>query len=150
MLTTTIVDTDALLALINPTDELHERAVQMAEAVYTNNCTVLLLPTTLSEFAAVSAYQVGVQQTQVVLESLMKNAQHILLEIDTSLSRIAMSIFLAQKSKKESLFDCFVMAAATRYHVDAIFSFDEGYKKQRNSFVLIEDIEKNDSARKSE
>ena len=63
-----------------------------------------------------------------------------MLEIDHELTEDALDRFYHQTSKKESLFDCYVMAAASKYQVDAIFSFDQGYKKAKNKFKLVEDI----------
>ena len=50
----------------------------------------------------------------------------------------ATQFFYQQRTKEDSLCDCFVMALAQRVQADCIFSFDRGYTK--NGFVLIEDF----------
>ena len=45
--------------------------------------------------------------------------------------------FNPKMSKKNTLFDCVVAAVAKKYKVDAIFSFDDFYKK--SGFTLTED-----------
>jgi predicted nucleic acid-binding protein len=52
--------------------------------------------------------------------------------------QIATQFFYQQRTKEESLCDCFVMALAKKVQADCIFSFDQGYTK--NGFVLIEDF----------
>jgi hypothetical protein len=54
--------------------------------------------------------------------------------ISDDITHNAVSFYKTQTSKKESLFDCYVMAAAKKLAADCIFSFDKGYVK--NGFVL--------------
>ena len=50
----------------------------------------------------------------------------------------AMNYFKPAGSKKNTLFDCIIMAVADRYETDIIFSFDKIYKKQ--GYRLVSDL----------
>lgn len=128
-----IVDTDALLALINSHDSLHTEAKALLAAMFAQKSQLFILPTTLAEFSLIAANRVGLNQTKAVAEVWTAGANHQMIEIDKELIVSAVKLFRKQTSKEESLFDCFVMAAAARYGYDAIFSFDKGYLKNINA-----------------
>lgn len=128
-----IVDTDALLALINSRDSLHAEAKALLTAMFAQEAQLFLLPTTLAEFSLIAASRVGLNQTKAMVEVWTKGANHQMIEIDKDLIDTAVKLFQKQTSKEESLFDCFVMAAASKYKYDAIFSFDKGYSKNINA-----------------
>ena len=131
-----IIDTDAWLAIVNPSDELHLKAKAVLKALDSENAHLLLLPTTLAEFTTVATSKIGLERTKDAVEALIDAGTYVLLEIDDALTAKAIKVFLEQTSKKESLFDCFVMAAARKYKAECIFSFDKGYTKTKNSFKL--------------
>ena len=132
-----IIDSDALLALINSKDSLHERAKALLIELHTQGAELILLPTTLSEFALIATNRVGQNQTKAVVEVWTERANHQVIEVDKELTSFAVKLFQKQTSKEESLFDCFVMAAASRYKYDAIFSFDKGYLKTINKDLKL-------------
>ncbi len=132
-----IVDTDALLALINPPDSLHLKAKALLTAMFAQEVQLFLLPTTLSEFSLIAASRVGLNQTKAVVEVWTEGSNHQMIEIDKKLIDSAVKLFQKQTSKEESLFDCFIMAAAVRYEYDAIFSFDKGYLKNINAGLKL-------------
>ena len=136
----TVIDTDAWLAIINPSDALHPKAKAVLKALYEQNAHLLLLPTTLSEFATVATDKIGLERTKDIVKVLIDAETHVLLEIDDALTAKAVEVFFEQTSKKESLFDCFVMAASRKYKADCIFSFDNGYTKTKNGFKLAADL----------
>ena len=136
----TVIDTDAWLAIVNPSDALHLKAKAVLKALDRENAHLLLLPTTLSEFTTVAAGRIGLERTKDVIKALIDAGTHVLLEIDDALTATAVEVFFEQTSKKESLFDCFVMAASVKYKADCIFSFDNGYTKTKNGFRLASDL----------
>jgi predicted nucleic acid-binding protein len=58
--------------------------------------------------------------------------------VDTDIEDVAIEIFKKQTSKNTSFVDCTNMVFLERLHADAIFSFDEVYKK--NGFQMIESL----------
>ena len=136
----TIIDTDAMLALINPTDALHKKAKALLGQLYAQNAHLFILPTTLSEFSLLSVSRFGLAKTKDVVRVWTEGVSQELLEIDDALTQAAVKLFFYQTSKKESMFDCFVMAAAQKYRADCIFSFDRGYQKTKNGLKLASDL----------
>lgn len=135
----TIVDTDALLGLFNTADPLHKDAAALAKKLAKKGVNTFILPTTLSEFARLASYQIGVKEAQEATKTLANSALPVL-EITEDLTKSAVSTYERQTSKKESLFDCYVMAAAKKLGIKYIFSFDEGYTKKINNFQLASDL----------
>ncbi len=58
----TIVDTDALVGLFNTRDVHNKEASRIFEELNKRGVTTLILPTTLSEFAALFADEVGMKE----------------------------------------------------------------------------------------
>ena len=135
----TLIDTDALLGIFNTADPLHKDATALAKKLAKKEINTLILPTTLSEFARVASYQIGVKEAQEATKILANSALSVL-EVTEDLTKKAVSIYEKQTSKKESLFDCYVMAAAEKLGIKYIFSFDGGYSKKVNGFQLASDI----------
>jgi predicted nucleic acid-binding protein len=135
-----VVDTDAMIAIANPSDPLNTRALLILDKLSDIKSQVLILPTTLSEFALLAKSRLGLIETQMALRLWTEIGKNYILEINHELTKEAINRFHEQTSKNETLFDCFVMAAAKEYKADCIFSFDQGYKKAKNNFKLAEDV----------
>jgi predicted nucleic acid-binding protein len=134
-----VVDTDVLLALVNPKDALHNDAVILARKLERRNVTIVLLPTTISEFAKIVASQMGLSKSQQNISALVQS-DYSVTEATNDLIVSAVLIYKKQSSKKESLFDCFNMAVAVKLGIKYIFSFDKGYTKPLNQFKLATDL----------
>lgn len=138
-----IVDTDVLVGLFDKNDALHSRAKKVVQQLAEMKIDIAILPTTLGEFVTLSTIRMGRHKTQTAASELLRS-DFIQLETTPELTRNAVTLYLKQTSKEESLFDCYNMVAAQRYHADCIFSFDRGYTK--NGFVLAQDfVKKNQS-----
>ena len=135
----TIIDTDALLGIFNIKDALHKDATTVAKELKKKGINTLLLPTTLSEFARLASYQIGIKEAQEATEILI-NSDIPVLEVTKEITKSAVSLYKKQTSKKESLFDCYVMAMAKKLGISHIFSFDDGYTKRINGFQLAKDL----------
>lgn len=134
---TTVIDTDALLGLFNPVDVHHRRTLVLMERLKERSCEIVILPTTLGEFALLATSRITLSRTQAAVQ-VLSSPDFRLYDVNTTLTEEAVRIYQAQTSKEESLFDCLVMAAAKASQADCIFSFDRGYRK--NGFSLIEDM----------
>jgi predicted nucleic acid-binding protein len=135
----TIVDTDALIGLFDITDAHNKEAQRILEELTRRGINTFILPTTIAEFAAASTGNVGMTKAQEATKKILYSGMTII-EADEDLTVQAVAIYLKQGSRKETLFDCFVMAAAKKLGITHIFSFDKGYKKQKNGFLLISDL----------
>src|SRR5581483_4772580 len=116
----------------NPNDALHERATEISLKLIDQGVGTAILNTTLGEFALLAASKIGRKQAQRAVKELL-DADTELLDITPAITKHAVALYQQQTSKDESLFDCYVMAAAKTYNIPFIFSFDKGYKK--NSYI---------------
>lgn len=135
----TLIDTDVLLGLFNTADPHHKTATLLAKKLVKKGINTLLLPTTLGEFALVASHKIGREETQKVT-NLLINSPMPIIEVDEGLTKNAVSFYQRQTSKEESLFDCYVMAAAKKLGIRHIFSFDDGYTKKINGFQLASEL----------
>ncbi len=132
---TTIVDTDALIALRYPTDALHQRAAALLAAL--DGAHRLLSPTTLTEFSLVGMRGLDLVGMQQTIATIVGGGM-IIETVTEKDAQEATALFQQQRSKDNSLADCFVMILAKRTKADCIFSFDQGYTQ--NGFVLLEEF----------
>ncbi len=135
----TIIDSDALLGLFDITDIRNKEAQRLLEELKRQQINTLVLPTTLTEFTALFAYKISMKAAQQATDEIIDFGMSII-EISEELTMQAIAIYKKQGSRKETLFDCFIMAAAKKLEIRYIFSFDKGYKKQKNGFSLISDL----------
>jgi predicted nucleic acid-binding protein len=131
---TTLVDTDILIGLTITTDAHYERVNALYTKILTDT-TLYLLPSTLGEFATLATIKIGRELTQKAVTEIAKS--HTLITLDEQCVHTALMLYYKQTSKENSLFDCYIMAAAKQLSVNYIFSFDSGYPK--NGFTIIEE-----------
>jgi len=132
-----IVDTDALLALADTNDSLHTKAKALLIKLHLSAAKLLLLPSTLGEFSVLSTIRIGLEQTKAVVEVWTTGSSHKILNINQDLTKLALKIYNEQTSKEESLFDCYLIAAFNQNKIDALFSYDKGFKKKVNEKYKI-------------
>lgn len=132
-----IIDTDALLGLFDKEDAHFTKSNSLAQKLITTRAHTFLLPTTLGEFVTLGTIRMGRVKTQGAIQAIQQ-LQFLSFDMTEELTQEAITLYLKQTSKQESLFDCYVMIAAKKIKADAIFSFDKGY--QKNGFKLVSDI----------
>src|SRR5690349_17090581 len=129
---TTIIDTDSLIALIIQADSLHTRSSTLHQRLAEEGANIYLLTSTLGEFVSTCASKIGVASTQRAVETFLRT--YTISHINEEVLQTALPFYYKQTSIENSLFDCYVMAAANYLAADCIFSFDRGYKQ--NGFTL--------------
>lgn len=136
-----IVDTDVLLGIYNLDDPHHGNALKISAYLKKREANIFVLPTTIAEFALLASSRIGVHATKEATHLIRSDL--LTLDVTEDLTFEAEDLYQKQTSKEESLFDCYIMAAAKKIPVDYIFSFDKGYEK--NGFVLAKDFLKGNS-----
>lgn len=125
-----VMDADGIIAQHNPDDIHHEEAMRITKYLSENNAQVVYPATAIVEAvthiqrvlnSTASAYGT----TQVLVESGVEVA-----EVGSNLLSKALNFFSPTTSKKNTLFDCVVMAVADENKANAIFSFDKLYEKK--------------------
>jgi len=132
-----IIDADGLTGIFHNEDAHHSTALVFLERLTIDNASIFLLPTTLAEFSTVFARKINHTTAQEIVNYIMQTG-FTFFDSTTDITAEAVRYYQQQTSKNESLFDCYVMAAAKKIKADCIFSFDKGYTK--NGFVLIEEF----------
>ncbi|HEY1835522.1 MAG TPA: type II toxin-antitoxin system VapC family toxin [Candidatus Saccharimonadales bacterium] len=126
---TVIVDSDALIALINRDDSLSTKAIKTLESLHTQEVRLLYPATTIVE--TTTALQRKLSNTSLTAEiaRMIREGQFPVAPVDQEVLELAESIFKPTGSKQNTLFDAVVAAIAKRLNADAIFGFDSWYEK---------------------
>src|SRR3989304_6154127 len=98
-----ILDTDALLGLFNIKDSHHSKALKLIEKCVDRGINIFILSTTLSEFALISSYRIGFEQTKRAVVNIV-SSDYLSLDITSDLTKEAVNLYENQTSKEESLF----------------------------------------------
>lgn len=132
-----ILDSDALIALINEEDTLHQRAIRTRDELARQKITLVVSRYIIAETATFLALRVNRQVANKFLKDM--NFQNIsILESNEELEKLTREYFFKQKSRKATFFDCVNMAFLKHYQWKAIFSFDKHYKQ--NNFLLASEL----------
>ena len=133
-----VVDTDAIIAQVKENDKNHQKAKSISNSLVSSNAQVIYPATTVAE--AVTFIQRPLNNPPIAYGTaqLMTGSSAQVAEVNQQTLSDAIKYFSATGSKKNTLFDCIVIAIAKEVHTDAIFSFDRFYKKQ--GFKLASEV----------
>lgn len=123
-----LVDSDALVALIKTNDAHFQRATRLALQAKKKDIQFFLSQYTLAEVSTVLSYKVS----QLVAIQFLSRIHEFNLTViaPTEFQFLkAEEIFVKQKKKGTSFFDCLNMALIEQGACDLIFSFDKIYTK---------------------
>lgn len=136
---TIFVDSDAFVAFFKNNDSNHKKAVTLFQKLKSQSAIFFTSNYVFSESITVISQRVGHSQAGTYIDS-MKNTDggFIIKRVDDEIEESAIEIFKKQTSKNTSFVDCTNMALLKKFSCDAIFSFDEVYRK--NGFLLVEDL----------
>lgn len=124
-----IIDSDGLIALLNPSDKHAKRALEILETLNALGARILHPVTVITETATTFQRRLGKPKLAGHLLNMIKDGQLPIETVDERILEEAMSLFDPKGSKKNTLFDAVVAAVAKKRKADAIFSFDGWYKK---------------------
>lgn len=130
------VDADAFVAFSIKTDSHHEKASFLLNNLRLKQVLFFTSNYVFSESITVisqrSAHKTAIEYIEK-MRSLESPFQ--IKRVDEAIEEKALQIFKKQTSKNTSFVDCTNMALLKELHADAIFSFDEVYKK--NGFQTV-------------
>ncbi len=126
---TVVVDTDALIALVNKDDFLALDAVKTLEDLYANEVKLVYPATTIVE--AITTFQRKLSNSALAgdIAQMLREGQFNIVPVDQNLLEQAETLFKPKGSKQNTMFDAVVAAVAKTTNADAIFSFDNWYEK---------------------
>ena len=133
------VDADALVALTVETDTNHEKARSLLSRLIVNPVLFLTSNYVFSESITIISQRAS-HQTAITFIAKMQSmgSPFQITRADENIEEEAIGVFKAQTSKNTSYVDCTNMVFMKRLDLDAIFSFDEVYRK--NGLTLVEDL----------
>ena len=133
-----VVDTDAIIAQVKKDDRNHQKAKLTSASLVSLNAQVIYPATTIVETVTFIQRPLNNPPLAYGTAQLMAGSSAQVAEVNQQILNDAMKYFSSTGSKKNTLFDCIVVAIAKKVHADAIFSFDKFYKKQ--GFKLASEI----------
>lgn len=125
-----IADSDAIIAQTNPKDIHHQKANEISQNLIKINAQVLYPTTTIAESTAHMQRVLNSTATAYGTAGLMTSSDAQVIEVNKQTLTNALKFFSPKTSKRNTLFDCIVAAVAEEHKADAIFSFDNFYKKK--------------------
>lgn len=138
MIKKVVIDSDAIYAVYNHNDPLHNKAIKTLQGLSSNHFQ-LIYPTSVI-FEVMSLFQ-RVLKTPSVTQKLIEmitDEKLLIHTIDDELLKQSTLIFKPTGSKKNTLVDCSVVAVAKKIKANGVFAYDEFYRKQ--GLKLAEDL----------
>jgi predicted nucleic acid-binding protein len=138
---TVIVDSDALIALLNKDDLLANKAIKTLEGLHKLEARLLYPATTLVETTTTLQRRLSNATLAKDIVKMIKESQFPIIAVDQEILELAEALFDPYGSKQNTLFDAVVAAIAKKQKADAIFSFDVWYEKigLTLAFNILED-----------
>ena len=136
---TVFVDTAAFVSLLKADDTTHERAKYLFEKLQKRPVSFLTSNSVFSETVTVLSQRVSHSVAVAYIQTMYAPTNQFAIQrASEDIEAAAIEIFKAQTSKNTSFVDCVNMAFLKQLQADAIFSFDDDYRK--NGFPLVEDL----------
>ncbi|KKP79893.1 MAG: hypothetical protein UR81_C0038G0009 [Candidatus Levybacteria bacterium GW2011_GWB1_35_5] len=125
-----LVDSDAFVALAKEDDTNHRKAVEQLESLIDKQVNFITSNYVFSETVTVLSIRIS-HEAAIDFIKRLKSTQNpfSIKRVDEELEEKAIEVFKSQTSKNTSFVDCTNIALSRELKVDAIFSFDEVYKK---------------------
>jgi len=134
-----IVDSDALIGLLNETDQLHKRCISIFSFLNKNNLQTIVPYAIVLEAATALAKDKTIKRPDLAHKLLQ---DYVSIEdkpnYESNVSFLVAKLYNPSTSKKNTPFDHFVLAIAKKNNIAYVFSFDSFYKK--NGLNLTEEL----------
>lgn len=134
-----IVDADALIGLLNETDQLHARCLRISTFLQKQYMNSLIPYPIVLEAATALAKDKTIRRPDLAQILLKKYAAIDDNRIETAdIPLILSQLYDPKTSKKNTPFDYYVLACAKKNNISTVFSFDAFYKK--HGLTLAEEL----------
>lgn len=131
-------DTDSLIAILHAGDLHHKQAVETVSKLLVYNAQVIFPLTTITETITTLIRKLNQPDLAArVVEEITSGALTIE-NTDTDMLDEALKVFDPKASRKKTIFDAMVVAAAKKLDTKVIFSMDDWYRKL--GFTLAVDM----------
>lgn len=127
---TIIVDSDGLIGSLNPSDIHYHRATRTLNKLIQKNSKLIYPVTVIVESVTFLQGRLNNPELAAEIIHLVDMNELDIEPIDVELLQKANIYMDFKRSKHNTLFDAIVVAVALKYNAEAIFSFDDFYKKK--------------------
>lgn len=122
-------DADSLIALTYEDDVHHEKTKKLINNLVSKGCQIIYPHTAILEAITALKRALNLSGRAHYFNKQYYAGIFTVVYVDEELQRRASKIFDTTISKKNTIFDCVVIATAEKLEADAIFSFDNWYTK---------------------
>ncbi len=136
--TLVIVDADAIISFVYIDDQNHHRAKTIMQQLVRSDAYLLFPTTAICEAVTVLRGKLNRPEDAKRILNKFQSGDFPVQAVDHAILTEAGDLFNPDGSKKNTLFDAVVAAIAKRLNADAIFSFDEWYRKI--GLILTDDL----------
>lgn len=133
-----ITDADAIVSFVTIGDANHTRAKAIMQKLASSHAHLLFPTTAICEAVTVLQRKLNNPDNARYVVSQFQSGNFAIHAVDQDVLADAATFFTPHGSKKNTLFDAVIAALAKRLQADAIFSFDEWYRKI--GLVLTDDL----------
>ncbi len=137
---TIIVDSDGLIGSLNPSDSHHLLSQKILSKLIQKEAKLIYPATVIVESVTFLQGRLNNSGLAGEIIRLVDMNKLDIAPVDINLIQQANKFMDLSRSKHNTLFDAIVAAIAQKYNADAIFSFDNFYKKE--GFKLVSEIVK--------
>jgi predicted nucleic acid-binding protein len=136
---TIFVDSDVFVSILRKDDSSHQKAKKLYLQLEKLNVSFATSNYVFAEVTTVISQKIS-HHAAIEFISNMRSPDSIyhFIRITPEIEEMAIEIFKKQTSKNISFVDCTNMALVKHDNLDAIFSFDEIYKK--NGYKLVNEL----------
>jgi len=133
------VDSDAFVALTVATDANHEKALSLLHSLGERSVVFLTSNYVFSESITVISMRSSHAAAVAFIENMQSPGNPFQIKrTDEVIEKEAIELFKIQTSKNTSFVDCSNMVFMKQLNLDAIFSFDDVYRKK--GCILVENL----------
>ncbi|MCX6053621.1 MAG: PIN domain-containing protein [Chloroflexi bacterium] len=127
------VDTSAFLAVLNETDQYHQKAKQLWTEVLASDTVLLSSNYVLLETTALLQHRFGMDSVRLFENSLQPVIE--VLWVEESIHKQGMGILITANRRNLSLVDCISFEVMRQARLEKVFTFDPHFSEQ--GFIVL-------------
>ncbi|TSC88731.1 MAG: Uncharacterized protein G01um10145_757 [Microgenomates group bacterium Gr01-1014_5] len=125
-----IVDSDGLIGTSQEDDAHYSNSILLLQKLTRAKARLIYPATVIAEATAILQIRLNRQETANKIFELVKTGAFTIEPINQEILTTAIRLLKTNRNKHATLFDAIVATVAQKYNADAIFSFDNFYKKK--------------------
>lgn len=133
-----VIDSDAIYAVYNHNDPLHNKAIKTLQSLNNKHFQLIYPSSVIFEVMSLFQRVLSAPSVTTKLIEMIEADELLIYAIDEELLKQSAKIFNSTGSKKNTLVDCSVVAVAKKIKADGVFAYDQFYSKQ--GLKLAEDL----------